>query len=192
MLTIPQKAQCVLWYHKFKSPTAVQRKFRNEFGHNPPHTNSIKRWFKNLMETGNILDLKRSGRPSIDEETVYAVRVAFHRSPRKSICVASNELAVPRSTVYKVLHKQFRLHAYKLQMVQALKPDDNPRRAAFAEEILPRIDDDNDYLNKVFFSDEATFHVSGKVNKHNIRIWGSENPCEVVEKKRDSPKINVE
>ena len=41
------------------------------------------------------------------------------------------------------------------------------------------------------FSDEATFHVSGKVNKHNIRIWGSQNPCEVLERERDSPKINV-
>ena len=41
------------------------------------------------------------------------------------------------------------------------------------------------------FSDEATFHVSGKVNKHNIRIWGSQNPCEVLETERDSPKINV-
>ena len=25
------KTQCVLWYHKLKSPTAVQRKFRNKF-----------------------------------------------------------------------------------------------------------------------------------------------------------------
>ena len=143
------------------------------------------------METGSILDRKRSGRPSIDEETVDAVRVAFHRSPRKSIRVASNELAIPRSTVHKVLHKRLRLHAYKLQIVQALKPDDRPRRAAFAEEILQRIDDDNGYLNSVCFSDEATFHVSGKVNKHNIRIWGSQNPCEVLERERGSPKINV-
>ena len=104
MLTIQQKAQCVLWYHKLKLPTAVQCKFRNEFGQDPPHTNSIKRWFKNFMETGSILDRKRSGRPSIDEETVDAVRVAFHCSPRKSICVASNELAIPRSTVDK-FHK---------------------------------------------------------------------------------------
>ena len=115
------------------------------------------------MKTGSILDRKRSGRPSIDEETVDAARVAFHRSPRKSIRVASNELAIPRSTVYKVLHKRLRLHAYKLQIVQALKPGDYPRRAAFAEEILQRIDDENDYLNSVVFSDEATFHVSGKV-----------------------------
>ena len=184
MLTIQQKEQCVLWYHKLKSPTAVQRKFGNEFGQDPPHTNSI-------METGSILDRKRSGRPSIDEETVDAVRAAFHHTPKKSIRVASNELVIPRSTVHKALHKQLRLHAYKLQIVQALKPDDHPRRAAFAKGILQRIDDDNDYLNSVVFSDEATFHVSGKVNKHNIQIWGSENPCEVVEKERDSPKINV-
>ena len=68
-----QKAQCVLWYHKLKSPIAVQRKFRNEFGQDPPHTNSIKRWFKNFMETGHILDRKRSLPSSIDEEIVEAL-----------------------------------------------------------------------------------------------------------------------
>ena len=121
MLTIQQKAQCVLWYHKLKSPIAVQRKFRNEFGQDPPHTKSINRWFKTFMETGSILDRKRSGGPSIDEETVDAVRVAFHRSPRKSIRIASNELDISRSTVHKVLHKRLRLHAYKLQIVKILR-----------------------------------------------------------------------
>ena len=29
---------------------------------------------------------------------------------------------------------------------------------------------------ELFFSDEATFHVSGKLNKHYVRIWGKENP----------------
>ena len=89
MLTIQQKAQCILWYHKLKSPTAVQRKFRNEFGQDPPHTNSIKRWFKNLMKTRSILDRKRSGRPSINKENVDAVRLAFLRSIGKSIFINS-------------------------------------------------------------------------------------------------------
>jgi len=88
MLTIQQEAQCVVSYKELKSPTAVQRKFRNEFGQDPPHTDSIKEWFKKFMKTGSILDRKRSDRPSIDEETVDAVRVAFHRSPWKSIRVA--------------------------------------------------------------------------------------------------------
>ena len=78
MLTIQQKAQCVLWYHKLKSPTALQCKFRNEFGQDPPQINSIKRWFKNFMKISSILDYKRLDRPSIDEETVDAVCVAFH------------------------------------------------------------------------------------------------------------------
>ena len=132
MFTIQQKAQCVLSYHKLKSLTTVQRKFRNEFGQDPHHTNSIKRWFENFMKTGSILDCKISGRSSIDEETVDAVHVAFHRSPRKSIRVASNELVIPRSTVHKVLHKRLRLHAYKLQIVQALKPDDHIMASDYA------------------------------------------------------------
>ena len=68
------------------------------------------------MKTSSILDCKKSGRPSIDEETVDAVHVAFHHSPRKSICVASNELAIPQSIVYKVLQKDFgsMLISYKL------------------------------------------------------------------------------
>ena len=60
---------------------------------------TLRDGLKIFMETGSILDPKRSGRPSIDEETIDAVCVAFHHSPKKSIRVASNELAIPRSTV---------------------------------------------------------------------------------------------
>ena len=114
MLTIQRKAQCVFWYHEFKSPTALQRKFRYKFGQDPPHINSTKRWFKNFMEIRKILDRKESSRPSNDDDVVDAVRVAFHRNPRKSIRVASHELSIPRSAVHKVLHKRFWLHANKL------------------------------------------------------------------------------
>ena len=43
----------------------------------------------------------------------------------------------------------------------------------------------------VVFSDEATFHVTGKVNRHNTRIWGTEHPHAIQEHVRDSPKVNV-
>lgn len=35
------------------------------------------------------------------------------------------------------------------------------------------------------------FHISGRVNRHNCRIWGTENPHEPVELESDSPKVNV-
>ena len=68
------------------------------------------------METSSTLDRKSSGRASIDEQTVDAVHVAFHRGPGKSIRVASNKLAIRRSTVEKFYINDFgsMLTSYKL------------------------------------------------------------------------------
>jgi len=44
---------------------------------------------------------------------------------------------------------------------------------------------------KMAANGQATFHVSGKVNKQNVRIWGTEKPHRIVENERDSPKTNV-
>ena len=35
------------------------------------------------------------------------------------------------------------------------------------------------------------YTVNGKVNKQNTRIWGTENPHELLEHQRDSPKVTV-
>jgi len=59
-----------------------------------------------------------------------------------------------------------------------------------AVEMLSHIEENN-YLDLVLFSDESTFHVCGKLNRHNCRIWGSENPHQVIEYERDTPKLNV-
>jgi hypothetical protein len=59
-----------------------------------------------------------------------------------------------------------------------------------AVELLQHINQDEHFLCNVF-SDEVTFHLSGKVNGHNYQIWGSENPHSFHEYDHDSPKINV-
>lgn len=41
------------------------------------------------------------------------------------------------------------------------------------------------------FSDEATFHVCGTVNRESCRVWGIENPCDVTGHEHDSPKVIV-
>ena len=64
----------------------------------------------------------------------------------------------------------------KCKLLQALQPNDMPRRKEFAVNMLQQNSEDEAFLKRVCFSDEATFHVSGKLNKHNARIWGSETP----------------
>lgn len=53
------------------------------------------------------------------------------------------------------------------------------------------MDDDPDYLQSIWFSDEATFFVSGEVNRHNFRYWAPENPNWHREAPLHSQKVTV-
>jgi hypothetical protein len=41
------------------------------------------------------------------------------------------------------------------------------------------------------FSDKVTFHINSKVNRHNVHVWGTENPHVTLEHEGDSLKGNV-
>ena len=51
--------------------------------------------------------------------------------------------------------------------------------------------EEDGFNDRLVFSDEATFHLTGKVNKPNTRIWGIEHSHSTLEHVRDSPKVNV-
>jgi hypothetical protein len=80
------------------------------------------------------------------------------------------------------------MRPYLPQLLQALKPADHVACSNFSIKMLVAHDD---FLRHLVLSDEATFHLRGKVNRHNVRIWGMENPHATVQHKRDSPKVNV-
>jgi hypothetical protein len=69
-----------------------------------------------------------------------------------------------------MVHKCLKLIAYKLQLVQKLHENDLLWCCNFAVDILSQIDEDSAYLSKVCFSDEAIFHICGKVTGHNFHI----------------------
>jgi hypothetical protein len=45
------------------------------------------------------------------------------------------------------------------------------------------------FPEKLIFSDEATFHRYGNVNRHSVHIWGTENAHATIEHIRNSPKL---
>jgi hypothetical protein len=75
---------------------------------------------------------------------------------------------------------------YRLQMAQALRVGDRRKRTDICDMLL-----EDDTLPRLIFCEEATFHLSGKVSRHNVRTWGLENPQEIVQHERDSPENNV-
>ena len=75
-------------------------------------------------------------------------------------------------------------------LLQKLQPDDHHRMTTFCTEIQALMMEDG-FFERLIFSDECTFHLCRKVNRHNVRIWGTKNPESVVEVALDSPKVNV-
>jgi len=192
-LTSQQRSWWLLEFHKTNSAVTVQRTFKLKFNVDPPTKKSILKWHRNFIERGCMSDQRKghSGRPSVSEQVVDCVRESFLCSPRKSTRRASRELKVPQSTVNKILCKRLRLNLYKLQLVQKLHPEDKETRRAFCGNLQALMENDDDLLAKIIFSDKTTFHLSGKVNRYNVRIWGRENPHATLEVERDCPKLNV-
>jgi hypothetical protein len=76
-----------------------------------------------------------------------------------------------------------------LQVIQEITPDNRVARKEFSMTMLEKLDEDKEFQRKIMFSDEATFHVSGKVNKQNVSIWGQNTltlQCSTLER---TPKL---
>jgi hypothetical protein len=131
-MPIPQEqVQCVLWLAELQSFTAIQRRFRRQYGRQPPTRKSIRFWNNKLKTTSSLFRVKYLKKMS----------TALERHPsevraNQFVLLACSYVQIPRSTVHDVLHKRLRLRAYKIQMNHALKPSDHVARRNFAVDML--------------------------------------------------------
>lgn len=86
---------------------------------------------------------------------------------------------------------ELKLKPYKLRLVQALSEDDPDRRMEFCEWLLDTVDGDPTLLDRIFWSDEATFQLNGLVNRHNCVYWSETNPHFVIEQELHTPRVTV-
>jgi hypothetical protein len=75
--------------------------------------------------------------------------------------------------VQKILHSPLKLYAYKIQIVQAIDPDDQSHQKEFAVDMFRQIGYGSNFLDNFSFSDESTFPVSGKINRYHRNIRDS-------------------
>lgn len=194
MVTKAEKARCVLWYHESRSTTQVQRKFKLFYECFVTHKSiptrlSILRWYKEFLKDGDTNGNKR-GRRAMTNEKLQQVSEHLDANEKCSIRQAARCLNIKKSSVFN-LAKKLKFHPYKISVNHALKRTDKLARVTFARTMLGRIEEDMHYLSRIAFSDEATFHVSGVVHRHNVRIWARENPRVFQEYDPHSPKVNV-
>jgi len=146
-----------------------QGRFWTMYHTEPPTDQTIREWYMKLQQSGCLCAVKRTGWLGPSAETVKHVRDIFVRSPQKSTHHASRELQMPQSSVWRILCKRLRVKGYWLQLLQALNPQDHNLCLHFCIDFQQRLEEDG-FAKKLVFSEEAMFHVCGKVSRHNICI----------------------
>lgn len=176
---------------------AARREFRRHYQlrrHDPvPSAHAIKTWVRKLETTGSSLKKKSPGprRTVRTPETIQAVNAAMQQSPQRSARRHAVSLGLSRRTMGRILFSDLKLHPYKLQIIQQLQPGDANNRINFAQMFLAKCEENEMFLNNVWMSDEAHFHLSGYVNKQNFRYWAAENPHFLHQKPLHSEKVTV-
>lgn len=191
-------AKIAIWYDHSKSVRDVQRSFRTEFGdpHRVPGRELIVGCHARLLATGSVLPGRpgpKRGAPARPKRTLSTearVLEAYRRSPEKSLRQGEKELGLSKDSIARILHDK-NMKPYKIQILQALNEEDVDRRLEFAEQQLAVMAEDDTYLDRVIFSDEAIFTLHGGVNKQNVRYWADENPRFFTEQPLHSPQVIV-
>lgn len=170
------------------------RALRSFYGpNNRPSERAIHRVIEHVRTNLTFQDLRPTTRmrPVRSAENIAAVEASVEGDRNLSIRRRAQEIGLCPSTVWKILRKDLGLKAYKIQLVQELKPCDHRSRRNFAEWAQNQLEDDPLFYRRIVFSDEAHFWLNGYVNKQNCRIWSDENPHQVLETPLHPEKCTV-
>ena len=125
-------------------------------------------------------------------DIIESVRIEVLRSPDTS--KSHRRLALlcnlRPSTVYQIL-KELHMRPYIPRRRHALNEDDPSRRMEWCEMWMGLMTANSTVSDSMLWSDEASFHLSGSVNRHNCVYWREDMPEHSVDLPVNSPGITV-
>ena len=184
-----EKNFCVPTYIETKSYKVVQTRFCRKFNFNTfLEKSQIFLWYHNFQTYGTVdKRSKKTENPSSvrklsarSADNVQASRVSVGRSPKKSIRRRSSELGISRSSLHRILTQDLHLYPYRIQIKHKLTTTDMQKRVEMCHWFQNTIECDPEFLNHVWFSDEAHFMLSSMstariiysgVHKHQKRCF---------------------
>ncbi|GFV30106.1 DUF4817 domain-containing protein [Trichonephila clavipes] len=194
-LTPEQRLQIVQFYFENNGSArntyrALRPLYRRQ---NRPSEQLIRLTKERFRTTFTLIDNShpQRRRTVCTEEAIATVERSIEEDPNESIRHRAEELDLCPSTLWKILRKDLGLRAYKIQLVQELKPNDHQARRRFVEWAQNEIAVVSDFHKRILFSDEAHFWLNGYVNKQNCSIWSEANPQVYVETPLHPEKLSV-
>lgn len=94
--------------------------------------------------------------------------------PTTSTWEIARQVQVSQHKVWKTFREN-QLYPFHVQRIQALQPEDHPRRVQFCEWLLQQQRHDDNFTKTILVLDEALFTRNGMNNSRNTHVWSYEN-----------------
>ena len=119
------------YFQSGESSIQTVRNLRKKFGKKEVTSSQfVDQFVKRVRETGSLLDKtsRLRSRPVRSAENIAVVIQSVLEHLSISTRHRSQELHIPRTPLRRISHKDLGMKAYKVQIVQELKPHDHPMR----------------------------------------------------------------
>jgi len=118
----------------------------------------------------------RSGKPRTATSPASSAMILerLTTSPRKSATQCARETGVSSTSVRRIL-KAVKWKVYIPRLLHAINDEDPDRRMQFCEWFQQMVNEAEEFVTKIVWSDEAQFKLNGTVNRHNCVYWAPEN-----------------
>lgn len=198
-----------LFYTHGRNAAEARRQYHIAYPERPTPSVSTLRYTVRQFELRHSLERKKRVFPrDIDEDLtillffegiqvslfknkIIFVIFIFIELPERSIPDAAIHFNKSLGKIHEIL-SFYKYRPYKFLPVQGLTEDNKQQRLEFCLDITRRLHADADILNKIIFTDEATFTTSGMYNRKNKHYWSTTNPHKIQEVKIQGRRsINV-
>ena len=125
-----------IYFQSGESSTQTVRNLRKKFGKKEVlSSHFVDHFVKRVRETGSLLDktTRSRPRPVRSAKNIVAVAQSVLEHPPTSTRHRSQVLNIPCTFLRRILHKDLGMKAYKVQIVQELKPHGHPMLFRFAQ-----------------------------------------------------------
>jgi hypothetical protein len=178
-LSFEEHKTILKWYLKFKNGVEVQRQWRRKYSTEPPIHLIIARICDKFETHGTVCDVHkgRSRRPHTAASPAFSVKVLeqFTHSPHKSTKQWARETGVSRTSIRRIL-KTARWKVFIQRLLHALNEDNPDQRVQYCEWFQNMVREDEEFMGKMVWSDEAQFKLNRRVKRHNCVNWAPKNP----------------
>ena len=143
------------------SITTTRRWLRTLLRTTLPTRNSITRWREQFLTAENMAHRGGNGRPRKSDGEIEKVWSLFENNPRLNIRQTESLLNMPRSTLQRVLRKDWVLYPYKMKAIHGITRTDKRKRIVFVRHYQNQHEGMSENLLEIAFSERAFSAFTG-------------------------------